>query len=113
LDELYQDPFFYNYAYVGGYIDNIMRKGMDFAVSLTEDKWNKYYLYGAYQCFLLDRFAPGWKRGFLERKKNLDSTMVDLLRLTSGEKEEIKKRLPARYEYDKIFSFHENALKKK
>jgi hypothetical protein len=108
-----KDPFFYNYAYVDGYIDNIMRKGMDFAVSLTRDKRGKYYLYGAYQCFLLDRFAPGWKQGFLEKKKNLDTVMIDLLKLSSVEKEEVKQRLSTRYDYDKILAFHQNALKQK
>ncbi len=86
---------------------------MDFAVSWTEDKQGKYYLYGAYQCFLLDRFAPGWKRGFLEKEMNLDSAMADLLKISEEEKEEIKRRLPARYGYDEILAFHENALKTK
>jgi hypothetical protein len=108
-----KDPFFYGFAYVNGYVDNIMRKGMDFAVSLTEDRGGKYYFYGAYQCFLLDRFAPGWKRGFLEKKKNLDSAMAAVLKLSSEEKEEIKQRLSTRYAYDEILSFHKNALKKK
>jgi len=107
-----KDPFFYDYAYVDGYIDNIMRKGMDFAASLTEDKRGRYYFYGAYQCFLLDRFAPGWKRGFLEKEKNLDSAMADLLKISAAEKEEIKQRLPARYGYDEILAFHQSALKK-
>jgi len=108
-----KDPFFYNYAYVDGYVDNIMRKGLDFAVSLTQDKQGKYYLYGAYQCFLLDRFAPGWKRGFLEKKKSLDTVMTDLLKLSAAEKEEIKQRLSTRYAWDEILAFHENALKGK
>jgi len=108
-----KDPFFYNYAYVDGYIDNIMRKGMDFAVSWTEDKRGKYYLYGAYQCFLLDRFAPGWNRGFLEKEMDLDAAMAALLKISGKEKEDIKGRLPARYGYDEILAFHENALKTK
>ena len=108
-----KDPFFFNYAYVDGYIDNIMRKGLEFAVSWTEDKRGKFYLYGAYQCFLLDRFAPGWKKGFLEKEKNLDSAMTALFRISEGEKETIKQRLPARYGFDEILAFHENALKSK
>jgi hypothetical protein len=108
-----KDPYFYKFAHVDGYIDNIMRKGMDFAVAWSQDTRSKYYLYGAYQCFLLDRFAPGWKRGFIEKAKSLDAAMADLLRLSSAEKEEIRQRLPTRYAYDEIFSFHENALKKK
>jgi hypothetical protein len=74
-----------------------MRKGMDFAFSMPKDDRRKYYLYGAYQCFLLDRFSPGWKRGFLEKGKDLDVMMADLLRLTPAEKEEIAQRLPTRY----------------
>jgi len=108
-----KDPFFYDYGYVDGYLDNIMRKGMDVAASLTEDKRGRYYFYGAYQCFLLDRFAPGWKRGLFESERTLDSAMSDLLRISAEEKEEIKRRLPARYGYDEILAFHDNALKSK
>jgi len=92
-----KDPFFYGFSHVDGYIDNVMRKGMDFAFSMPKDDRRKYYLYGAYQCFLLDRFSPGWKRGFLEKGKDLDVMMADLLRLTPAEKEEIAQRLPTRY----------------
>jgi len=99
-----KDPFFYDFAYVDGYIDNIMRKGMDFACSLPQDERSKYYLYGAYQCFLLDRFSPGWKRGFLEKGKDLDILMADLFRLTSAEIAEIARRLPIRYGADKPIS---------
>lgn len=108
-----KDPFFYDYGYIDGYIDNIMRKGLDFAASLTEDKRGRYYFYGAYQCFLLDRFAPGWKRGFFENERTLDSAMADILKISAAEKEEVKRRLPARYGYDEILAFHENALKSK
>ena len=108
-----RDPYFYDYAYVDGYIDNIMRKGMDVAASLTEDKQGRYYFYGAYQCFLLDRFAPGWKRDLFKTERTLDSAMADLLKISAAEKEEIKRRLPARYGYDEILAFHESALKSK
>jgi hypothetical protein len=108
-----KDPFFYDYAYVDGYLDNIMRKGMDFASSLTEDKRGRYYFYGAYQCFLLDRFAPGWKRDLFDSEGTLDSAMAGILKISTEEKEEIKRRLPARYGYDEILAFHDNALKTK
>jgi hypothetical protein len=106
------DPYFYDFAYVDGYIDNIMRKGMDFACSIPQNDQRKYYLYGAYQCFLLDRFSPDWKRGFLEKGKDLDIMMADLLRLTSAEIEEIAHRLPIRYGDDDLSSFLEKAPKK-
>ena len=107
-----KDPFFYDFVYLDGYVDNIMRKGMDFAFSMTRDDRRKYYLYGAYQCFLLDRFSPGWKRGFLEKGKDLDVMMTDLLKLTPAEKEEIAHRLPIRYGADEPISSQERALKK-
>jgi hypothetical protein len=107
-----KDPFFYNYAYLDAYINNVMNKGLDFAVAWTDDKQGKYYLYGAYQCFLLDRFSPGWKKGFFEKNKNLDAKMADLLKISESEREEIKRRLPVRYGYNEILAFHENALQR-
>jgi hypothetical protein len=107
-----KDPFFYNYAYLDAYINNVMKKGLDFAVAWTDDKQGKYYLYGAYQCFLLDRFSPGWKKGFFEKNKNLDAEMADLLKISESEREEIKRRLPVRYGYSEILAFHENALRR-
>jgi len=108
-----KDPFFYGFAYADGYFDTIMRKGMDFAVAWSEDKQNKYYLYGAYQCFLLDRFTPGWKKGFLEGRKTLDAATEDSLKLTAKEEEEITKRLPSRYNFDEIIALHRKALARK
>ena len=56
---------------------------------------------------ILDRYSealwPDWKRGFLEKGKDLDVMMADLLRLTSAEKEEIAHRLSARYGDDEPF----------
>jgi len=106
-----KDPFFYGFSHVDGYIDNVMRKGMEFASSMTQDDQRIYYFYGAYQCFLLDRFSPDWKRGFLEKRKDLDIMMADLLRLTSAEKEQIAHRIPTRYGDDDLSSFHEKAPK--
>ncbi len=91
------DPYFYGFAYADGYLDNIMRKGMEFACSLGENDRRIYYLFGAYQCFLLDRFSPDWKRGFLEKGKDLDVLIADLLELAPAEKAEIARRLPIRY----------------
>jgi hypothetical protein len=107
-----KDPFFYGFSHVDGYIDNVMRKGMEFASSMTQDDPRIYYFYGAYQCFLLDRFSPDWKRGFLEKGKDLDIMMADLLRLTSAEKEQIAQRLPARYGDDDLSSLQEKAPRK-
>lgn len=107
-----KDPYFFEFAYLDGYIDNMMRKGLDYAVSLTRDTRGKFYLYGVYQCFLLDRFAPGWKQGFLEKAQTLDEVMAGLFRLSPDEKAEVKQRLHSRYAYDETLSFHQRALNK-
>lgn len=110
------DPYFYNFEYVDGYLENIMKKGLHFAAEWTLDKIGglrgKYYLYGAYQCFLLDRFIPGWKQNFFQEKKNLDDITSDFLNLSTAEKEEIAERLKTKYSYDFIYKKHKATLNK-
>lgn len=106
------DPFFYDFQYVDGYVSSLMEKGLHFAANWTLDKRGKYYLYGAYQCFLLDRFVPGWKRNFFRNKKNLDQITAEFLKLTEEQKEEIAKRIKSRYSYDDIYAKHDDVIKR-
>jgi hypothetical protein len=106
------DPFFYDFQYVDGYVSSLMEKGLHFAANWTLDKRGKYYLYGAYQCFLLDRFVPGWKRNFFRNKKNLDQITTEFLKLTEEQKEEIAKRIKSRYSYDDIYAKHDDVIKR-
>jgi hypothetical protein len=106
------DPFFYDFQYVDGYVLSLMEKGLHFAANWTLDKRGKYYLYGAYQCFLLDRFVPGWKRNFFRNKKNLDQITAEFLKLTEEQKEEIAKRIKSRYSYDDIYATHDDVIKR-
>ena len=105
------DPYFFNFRYVDGYLENILKKGLHFAANWTLDKRGKYYLYGAYQCFLLDRFVPEWKKDFLKDRKNLDEMMSDFLNISQKEKEEISVRLKTRYSYEDIYKKHERVIK--
>jgi hypothetical protein len=97
--------------YVDGYVSSLMEKGLHFAANWTLDKRGKYYLYGAYQCFLLDRFVPGWKRNFFRNKKNRDQITAEFLKLTEEQKEEIAKRINSRYSYDDIYAKHDDVIK--
>jgi hypothetical protein len=106
-----EDPYFYDFQYMDGYVSNLMEKGLHFAANWTLDKRGKYYLYGAYQCFLLDRFVQGWKRNFFKNKKNLDQITAEFLDLADEQKDEITKRIKLRYGYDEIYAKHDAVIK--
>jgi hypothetical protein len=107
------DPFFFNYNYMKGYYENLLNKGMQFAAGWTLDKRGKYYIYGAYQCFLLDRFVPGWKRDFFQKKRNLDELTASFLNLSPEEKKTISNRLTTKYSYDDLYAKHDAVIKEK
>jgi hypothetical protein len=106
------DPYFYNFEFVDGYFKNLMKKGLYFTIEWTLDKRGKYYLYGAYQCFLLDRFVPGWKQSFFQEKKNLDEMTADFLNLSVMEKEEITERVKTKYSFEDIYKLHKAVIEK-
>jgi hypothetical protein len=106
------DPYFYNFDYVDEYLENIMKKGLNFVAEWTLDKRGKYYLYGAYQCFLLDRFIAGWKQDFFQEKKNLDDITSDFLNLSKAEKMEITERLKSKYSFVDIYTKHKSIIEK-
>lgn len=106
------DPFFYGFRHADAYVDSLLKNGLRFVTNLTFDKRGKYYLYGAYQCLVLDRFAPGWKRGFLSKKVSLDKTMADFLNLSPEEKMRIARRLKSKYGYSDFHAKHAAAIKK-
>ncbi|MFC2170328.1 hypothetical protein ACFLRM_07220, partial [Acidobacteriota bacterium] len=60
---------------------------------------------------LLDRFVPGWKRNFFQKKKNLDEMTSDFLNLSKTEKEEIAERLKTRYSFEDIYAKHKAVIK--
>ncbi len=106
-----EDPYFYDFQYVDGYVSSLMEKGLHFAANWTLDKRGKYYLYGAYQCFLLDRFVPGWKKDFFKNKKNLDHITAEFLDLTEEQKVKIANRIQSKYGYDEIYAKHDAIIK--
>lgn len=107
------DPLFFGFDYAGSYHENLMNKGMRFGAGWTLDKRGKYYLYGAYQCFLLDRFAPGWKEDFFPRRRSLDELTANLLDMSPVEKKAVASRLVGRYSYEELFAKHALVIKEK
>ncbi|MCP5051633.1 MAG: hypothetical protein GY940_30985 [bacterium] len=106
------DPFFFNFKYVDGFIESILKKGLHFMLNLTFDKRGKFYLYGAYQCLILDRFVPEWKREFFHKKESLDKVMANFLKLSPEEKKQIAGRLKTKYPYDALYAKHDAVIKK-
>ncbi len=99
------DPFFYGYRFADGKIAE------DTTGAMERDKENtlstlKCYSYGAYQCFALDRFFPGWNKGLYEKGLNLDQVTAARLKLAAKEKAAIAERLKTRYGYDKLYAKH-------
>ena len=105
------DPFFFNYQYAGGYVHEKTIASIEGIMGETLDTLGKCYTYGLYQCLLLDRFFPGWKKGFFESEKNLDEVTAEKLRLSEAEKKAIEERLKAKYEYDKLYAKHAAKIK--
>jgi hypothetical protein len=62
---------------------------------------------------LLDRFAPGWKRDFFQKKGSLDELTADLLDMSPVEKKAVASRLSGRYSYDELFAKHASVIKEK
>ena len=107
------DPFFYDFKFMDGYIEENLDKDLRMIMELTLDKLGKCYTYGAYQCFVLDRFFPKWKHGFFQEKKNLDQVISDFLKLSPDQKKLIANRLKTKYPYDKLFAKHNAVVKER
>ena len=100
------DPFFYGFRFMDQYIYSNTRKSIDFVLNDTLDTLGKCYTYGVYQCLVLDRLFPGWKKGFFESEKTLDEVTAEKLKLSDKEKAAVAERLKAKYDYDKLYAKH-------
>ncbi len=99
------DPFFYGYRFADGKIAEDTTQAME---RDKEDTLStlKCYSYGAYLCFALDRFFPGWNKGLYEKGLNLDQVAAARLKLTVNEKAAIAERLKTKYDYDRLYAKH-------
>jgi hypothetical protein len=107
------DPFFYHFKFMEGYIKENLENDLRNVMEFTLDKIGKCYAYGAYQCFVLDRFFPKWKQDFFREKKNLDQVTSDFFKLSPDQKKLIAKRLKTKYPYDKLYAKHNAVVKER
>ncbi|UCH92580.1 MAG: hypothetical protein JSV88_20100 [Candidatus Aminicenantes bacterium] len=107
------DPFFFNFKFMDGYIENNLTKDLRFTMEFTLEKVGKCYAFGAYLCLVLDRFVPGWKNGFFQEKKNLDQVTANFLKLSPAQKKVIADRLKTKYPYDELYAKHNAVIKER
>lgn len=107
------DPFFYGFKYAGAYAYDKTVAAATEIMGSTLDTLVKCYAYGALQCFLLDRFFPGWKTGFFESGKNLDEVTAKGLNISDSEKRAAAERFKTRYTYDILFGKHAAVIKER
>jgi hypothetical protein len=69
------------------------------------------YSYGAFQCFLLDRFLPQWKKGLFEKDRTLDEVIAELVKLSEEDKRRIAGRLKTDFAFDEIWAKHNRVIK--
>ena len=107
------DPFFYDFKFMDEYIEENLDKDLRMVMEFTLDKIGKCYAYGAYQCFILDRFFPKWKHGFFREKKNLDEVTANFLKLSPDQEKLIAARLKTKYPYDELYAKHNAVIKER
>lgn len=107
------DPFFFDFKFMDDFIEENTTTYIHKKLEATSDTIGKYYAIGAYQCFVLDRFVPGWQRDFFQSKKTQDQVITNFLNLSPEQKKIIARRLKTKYPYDRIYAKHDAVLKER
>lgn len=107
------DPVSAGYEQTGNYIKKETGTAMAELKGESLDVTRKYYIYGGYWCFALDRLFPAWKSGVFENDRTLDDVTAELLKMTDAEKAVVAGRLEADFEYDMIRARHAAAIKER
>jgi hypothetical protein len=106
-----------NQAISGGfeYIDDYIKKeGISRLADMageTLEVSQRPYLYGAFQCFLLDRFFPRWKKELFEKDRTLDEVIAEFLQLSAEDQSRITGRLKTDVAFDEIWAKHSRVIK--
>jgi hypothetical protein len=91
----------------------ILNEGLEQLKNICEqtlDTYKKYYIYGTFQCLLLDRFLPGWKKDLFVEDSTLDDVIRDFLKLTDADKHRIGERLKTDFDYEVIMTKHKKSI---
>lgn len=106
------DPFFCNFANIDSLFEEKV-KMLRTARQNTMESYDKAYSVGAFQGLLLNRFVPGWQKGFYENGKRFDNILREYLKISDSEKQTIINRLKTNYDYDAISAKHSKLIKER
>lgn len=97
-----------------GSIDEYIKKEgvsrLEEVAGVTLEIIQRPYIYGAFQCFLLDRFCPQWKNGFFEKDRTLDEVIAEFLPLSAEDKSRITERLQADSAFNEVRAKHSRVI---
>jgi hypothetical protein len=98
-----------------GTLDDYVKKegvgALEEVAGRTLETTQRPYLYGAFQCFLLDRFSPQWKKMFFEKDRTLDEVIAEFMPLSAEEKAGIAARLKSDSASKEIWAKHSRVIK--
>jgi hypothetical protein len=99
------------YATIDDYLKKEGTPRLEAVAGETLDVTQKPYVYGAFQCFLLDRLSPNWKNGFFEKDRTLDEVLAEFMPLSAEDKARIAARLKSGSAFKEIWAKHSRAIK--
>ncbi len=99
------------FKHIDEYIEREAISTLEATASRTLEVSQRLYIYGAFQCFLLDRFLPQWKKGFFENDRTLDEVIAEFLKLSKEDKQKITERLKTDFAFNEIRAKHSRVIK--
>ncbi|HYA49518.1 MAG TPA: hypothetical protein VEG35_07435, partial [Burkholderiales bacterium] len=99
------------YATIDDYLEKEGMPRLEAVAGETLNVTQKPYLYGAFQCFLLDRLFPQWKNGFFEKDRSLDEVITEFIRLSAEEKARIAAKLKSSSTFKEVWAKHSRDIK--
>ena len=106
-----KDPYFFGFGQLDEYLAEEMGGRMNSVKGETSAGWIRCYLYGLYQCLILDRLTPGWKKGYLESGRSLDEELGSTIPSGSLEEEIFDDRCRSIYHFDDLYVKHRSAIR--
>jgi hypothetical protein len=98
------------FKHVDDYIKKEAVSSLEATAGKTLEVAQRFYIYGAIQCLLLDRFLPQWKKGFFENDRTLDEVAAGSLNLSEGDKQRIAERLKTDFSFNEIRARHRQVI---
>lgn len=95
------------------YLAQEMELSLESTAGRTLDVGPRDYIYGAFQCALLDRVAPDWKVGFFEHNRTLDEAVETAVPLSADETRTIADRLKTEPTYADLLTKHRRVIQER